>query len=280
MQRPPANERPADRDLASSVGEALRDGRRQLGVSQRALSAVAHVPQSTICRLERGQPVSITIEELNRLFDGLATRLDLTARPPLVDGGPAVRDVVHARILGYAERRLRQAGFETAREVPIGGGRVRGWIDLLGWRAEDRVVVLSEIKGDIADIGAFERQVAWYEREAWNAARAQGWRPARIIVVALLLATRRNAEIVRGEADALRRRFPTPPAAFRADLMPTRSPASAGAQSRTAGRVATLAFVDPLRRGSSWLLPTPLSGGRPVLPYADARDLRARLCSR
>jgi transcriptional regulator with XRE-family HTH domain len=279
VQRSAANGRDPQRDLASTVGEALRDGRRRLAMSQRALAAVAHVPQSTISRLERSQPVSITLEEIGRLFDGIATRLDLTVRPPLVEGGPTVRDLVHARVLGYAERRLRQAGFVTAREVPIGGGRVRGWIDLLGWRPGDRVVVLAEIKGDIADVGAFERQIAWYEREAWDAARAQGWKPARILVVALLLATHRNAEVVRGEADALRRRFPTPSATFRTELMARRAPMPPG-EARAAGRVATLAFVDPLRRGSAWLLPTPLFGGRPVLPYVDARDLRARLGSR
>ena len=271
---------PAERDLAPSVGRALRDGRRRLAMSQRALAAVANVPQSTICRLERGQLVSITLAEVGRLFDGLAIRLEVTARPPLIAGGPAVRDAVHARILGYVERRLRRAGLETAREVPIGGGRVQGWIDLLAWRPADGLVVVAEIKGDVVDIGALERQVAWYEREAWAAARALGWRPARLIVAGLLLSTRHNAEIVRLEAESLRRRFPAPPTDLRSELVDYRRPLPPTARPGTPGRAATLAFVDPLRRGSSWLLPTPLFGGRPVLPYADARELRARLGSR
>ncbi len=277
MERSPANGGPAERGLASLVGQPLRDGRRRLAMSQRALAAVAHVPQSTICRLERGQPVSITLKEIGRLFDELAIRLDLNARPPLVTGGPPVRDAVHARILGYAERRLRRANMQTAREVPIGGGRVRGWIDLLAWRPADGFVVVAEIKGDVVDVGALERQVSWYEREAWGAARSLGWRPDRLIIAALLLSTRRNAEIVRMEADALRRRFPTPPTDLRSELVASRRPVRPAARPGATRRVATLAFVDPLRRGSSWLLPTPLFGGRPVLPYGDAGDLRTRL---
>jgi transcriptional regulator with XRE-family HTH domain len=280
MERPARRGGPAERDLAPSVGRALRDGRRRLATSQRALAAVAQVPQSTICRLERGQPVSITLEEVGRLFDSLAVRLEVIARPPLVDGGPSVRDAVHARILGYVERHLRRAGLDTAREVPIGDGRVRGWIDLLAWRPPDRLVVVAEIKGDVVDIGALERQIAWYEREAWAAARSLGWRPARVIVAAFLLSTQRNAEVVRMEGEALRRRFPVPPTDLRAELVDDRRSVPPAVRSGTARRAATLAFVDPLRRGSSWLLPTPLFGGRPVLPYADARELRARLDSR
>jgi transcriptional regulator with XRE-family HTH domain len=279
MEGPRPQGGPAERDFAQSIGRALRDGRRRLATSQRALAAVTHVPQSTICRLERGQPISITLEEIGRLFDGLAIRLEVIARPPLVDGGPSVRDAVHARILGYIERHLRRSGLDTAREVPIGGGRVRGWIDLLASRPADRVVVVAEIKADVVDIGALERQVAWYEREAWAAARALGWRPARLVVAALPLSTQRNAEIVRLEAEPLRRRFPAPPTDLRSELEGSRGPVSPTARPGASSRVSTLAFVDPLRRGFSWLLPTPLFGGRPELPYADARELRARLDS-
>lgn len=266
-----------ERSLPEAIGNALRTTRQRLRMTQRGLAAQALVPQSTICRVERGQPVAVTVQELGRLFDALSTRLEVIARPPLVEGGLAVRDVVHAHILRYVERALRRIGFDTVREVPIGGDRVRGWIDLLAWRSIDRVVVLVEVKGDLLDVGAFERQMAWYEHELWRVARGQGWRPSRVIVAALLLATQHNAEVTRREADALRRRFPMPPADLRTRLQAVPAPEQPLADPGTAGRLAALAFVDPMRRGRGWLLPTPLYGGRPVLPYQDAQELRARL---
>jgi len=113
-------------------------------------------------------------------------------------------------------------------------------------------------------------KVSWYEREAWSAARTLGWRPERVGVGGLVLASQHNAGIIDAHAEALRRRFPVPPAGFAAVL--------AGATPH--GPLHALAFVDPLRHHRSWLLPTRLFGGRPVLPYADAQDLRTQLARR
>jgi transcriptional regulator with XRE-family HTH domain len=269
MQRQPDTPGQAEQFLGPFIGAAVRDGRRRLGLTQRDLAGLAGVPQSTISRLERGLPTGVSLERVGRLLDRLETRLVASARPPLVVGGPSERDAVHSRVLDYVERRLIRLGFETAREVPIGGNRVRGWLDLLAWRARDRVVVLGEIKGDIDDVGAFERQIAWYEREAWAASRELGWRPSRVVVLGAVLSSGHNADVVRAHADALRRRFPTPPSGLRIVLDGATPTAKTGA----------LAFVDPLRQRGSWILPTPLFGGHPVLPYLDARDLRARLAA-
>lgn len=267
MQRQPETPGQTELFLARFIGTAIRDGRRRLGLSQRDLSNLAGVPQSTISRLESGLPTAVSLARVGRLLDRLECRLEVSVRPPLVVGGPSERDAVHARILRYVERWLRRLRFETAREVPIGADRVRGWLDLLAWRERDRVAVLGEVKGDIDDVGALERQIAWYERDMWTAARELGWRPARVVVLGTALASRRNAEVVRAHSDSLRRRFPTPPGDLLA-VLDGRTPTE---------RMAALTFVDPLRRRGSWILPTPLFGGHPVLPYGDARDLRSRL---
>ncbi len=261
---------PVERFLPSFVGRTVRDGRRRLGLTQRQLAGRAGVSQATISRVERGRAAGIPLARVARVLDVLEVRLDASARPPLVAGGPTERDVIHARLLSYVEHRFRAAGFETAREVPIGAHRVRGWIDLLAWRPRDRIVLVIEVKGDMHDVGALERQVAWYEREALSATHLLGWRPACLAVAGLLLASRYNDAIVRAHADVLRRRFATPPARL----------ASIVSESTPSGLLRTLAFVDPLRRRRSWLLPTPLHGGRPVLPYQSADDLRARLAPR
>lgn len=257
---------PVARLLESAVGPAIRQNRLRLGWTQRDLAREAQLSQSAVSRAERSITEAVSLAEAGQMLDALGVRVDMAIRAPLVSGGPAERDAAHARLVTYAESRLRRAGCQVAREVPIGSDRVRGWIDLLAWRAHDRLLIVVEVKADVDDLGALERQVSWYEREAWDAARRLGWRPARVAVVVLALASRRNAELVRRHVDVLRRRFPTAPA---------------GLSSVLAGRsvgmpVRALAFVDPLRRVAGWLLPTPVSGGRPVLPYADAADLRSR----
>ena len=261
---------PVERFLPLFVGTTIRDGRHRMAMTQRELAHRAGVSQAAISRVERARAAGIPLARIGRVLDALEIRLDANARPPLAAGGPSERDAVHTRILAYAERRLRAAGFETAREVPIGSDRVRGWLDMLAWRPRDRIVIVVEVKGDIHDVGAFERQVSWYEREAWAAARTLGWRPACVVVTGLVLASKHNEAIVRTHAEALRRRFATPPAGLASVLI----------EATPDGPLRALAFVDPLRRRRSLLLPTPLHGGRPVLPYADAQDLRARLAPR
>jgi transcriptional regulator with XRE-family HTH domain len=254
-----------ERRLGGFVGKAIRDGRRSLGLTQRALATRAGVSQTAVSRAERGVVEYVSILETARILDALDVRLDVAVHHPYRIGGPAARDAVHLRLMSYAARRLGRCGFEVAREVPVGTGRVLGWMDLLGWRPNDRALLVVEVKGDLTDVGALERQVAWYEREAWNAARSMGWRPSRIVVAALALASRHNDAAVRAHSDALGRRFPGRPSRLAAIV--------AGEGPLPGERI--LAFVDPHRRQRTWLLPTPLSGGRPVLPYASADDLRS-----
>ena len=174
---------------------------------------------------------------------------------------PDQRDAAHARVIAYATRQLGRAGVAIEREVPIGADRVRGWIDILGSDVHRDALVICEGKGDLDDVGALERQVSWYEREAPHVARRLGWpvHRHRITLVAML-ATRHNVEVVRANNDLLRGPFDGSAAELRAILAGTAAP-------RT-GRF--LVFVDPLRRGPAWLIGTPLERGRPVAPYATA----------
>jgi transcriptional regulator with XRE-family HTH domain len=255
---------PMERWFGTFMAGTILEGRRALDWTQRDLADRAGVSQSAVSRAERGIAANVSLDETARMLDALGIRLDASVRLPLRAGGPAQRDAVHAQLVAYTENRLRRFGLETAREVPIGSDRVRGWIDLLSWRSCDRHVFVTEVKGDVRDVGALERQVAWYEREAWGAARQLGWRPARVVVITVMLASRHNADLVRAHADALGRRFACPRAELASILE--------GAQAEPGTR--SLAFIDPRRRHRSWLLPSPLSGGRPVLPYSSAADLR------
>ncbi len=57
-------------DLAKKFGDAVRDKRLQLGVSQDALALVAEIDRSYVGRIERGE-VNVTLEKAYELARAL-----------------------------------------------------------------------------------------------------------------------------------------------------------------------------------------------------------------
>jgi hypothetical protein len=115
---------------------------------------------------------------------------------------------VHARCSAYLDRRLRNQGWETTREVEIVHGRSHGWIDLLAFDRRTGTLLVIEIKTRLDDLGALERQLGWYERMAWQLAAARGWRPRRRISVVVALASDEVDAVVRDHRDLIRIAFP------------------------------------------------------------------------
>jgi len=254
---------PVEATLGPRIARIVADTRHRLGWSQQKLGKLAHVSQPQVSRIERGVRGHGRIDEAARLLDALGIRVEIQVRPPVLIGAPAQRDAAHARVVACTVRHLGLAGITVAREVPIGADHVRGWIDILGSDTARDTRFVVECKGDLDDIGALERQVSWYEREAPWAGRRLGWPPHRHqVVIVTMLPTNHNAELVRSNQDLLRERFPLPIARLKS-LLNGKDPA--------AGPLRALAFVDPGRRGPGWLIPTPLEPGRPVVPYVNAR---------
>lgn len=164
-------------DLSATIVRAVIAARATLGWSQRQLAERAGVSPSFVSRFERGIPQAVTLGATQRIFDALGVRATLRTELPIVNRSPPQADSVHAWLCGYAGRRLASAGFEVRHEVEIGTGRFRGWVDVIGYRPADRSLITTEIKSDLPDIGSLQRTTAWYEREAWAAARRFGWRP-------------------------------------------------------------------------------------------------------
>ena len=254
---------PVEATLGPRIADLIGTTRRRLGWSESELGMRAGVSRSQVSRIVHGHRGHGRIDEAARLLDAMGARVELTVRPPVLIGGPFQRDAAHARVLAYVSRHLERAGLIVAREVPIGADRVRGWIDLMGFDGSRRAVLIVEGKGDLDDLGAIERQVTWYQREAPWAARRLGWGPPRSqLILVAALATQHNADFVRANREALRTRFPDPTGRLTEHLAARESPLP---------ELHVLGFVDPARRGPAWLLRSPLETGRPVLPYADAR---------
>jgi len=238
---------------------AIRDGRRQLGWSQRELAARAGVSQPTVSRIELGRASALDLCVIERLLVALGVEARLSVRRPLVKDPPGQRDAAHARCSAYVGRRLEAAGWEVRPEVEIGEGRIRGWIDLLAFDATSRRMLLVEVKTEIRDIGEIERTMAWYEREAWAAARRFGWLPRELASTLLLLATESNDSSVRFQREIFARSFPGRSnrlARWLDDPSAPRPPRS-------------VAMIDPLSRGRAWLKPLRVDGRRSVARFAD-----------
>lgn len=119
--------------------------------------------------------------------------------------------------------------------------------------------MIIEVKTALDDLGGLERQISWYERMAWQAARQFGWKPQRTVSIVLGLASEDLERVVRVHREVLAVGFPV-----RATTIATlvSRPATA-----ITGR--GFALIDPASRRRDWLLRTSLDGRRSRLPYRD-----------
>ncbi len=212
------------------------------------------------------QSVDVLVAE--RILAALGIRASIRLEARHLADRRRQRDAVHARLTGFVARRLERTGWLTASEVPLGDGAPRGWIDLLGYRPADRALLVEETKTEILDLGEIQRSLAFYEREAWAAARRIGWRPARVGVLLVALDTDAIARRLTDNRDLALRAFPA-------------------SVSRTAGWLAdpdaeaprgwTLGVADPAVRGSAWLRPSTLAGRRRAAAYRDYAEAAGRL---
>jgi transcriptional regulator with XRE-family HTH domain len=250
-----------------TLARACRDGRLALGMSQSALAVKVGLAKSYIGAIELGR-ANPSLDVIARLAAALGLQLDLALRSPVIVGDRRQRDAVHARCSGYVDRRLRGAGWDTAREVALVDGRWRGWIDLLAFDPRTGTLIVIEIKTVIDDVGALERQVGWYERMARSVARDRGWQPRRVVTWLLVLASEQNEQAMTQNRDALDRSFAVAVPAMQELLT---DPGASWPMGRAT------AMIDPARRRRVWLVRPRIDGGRSNAPYRDYRHAAASL---
>lgn len=244
------------------VGGAVASLRDVLGLTQHELGRRAGLSQAMVSAIENARVGDITISRAERLLDAMGARLVITIDAPYLGDRHRQRDPAHARCSTHVTTRLRRAGWQVAPEVEVGADRSRGWIDVLAWHPQSGPLLVIEIKTEIHDLGAIERSLSWYEREAWIAARRLGWRPRRSIGCLLLLATDANDLRVGANRVPFAIGFPV-----RArDL----SALIDGLESPRIGR--GVAMIDPLSKRNVWLRPLRVDGRRSQAPYADYAD--------
>ncbi len=242
--------------IQTSFAEACRSVRISLDLTQEQVASRAGVSRAHYAKVEGGRETP-SLALVERIADALGLRLSLAVQPPIIHGEPVSRDLVHARCSAYVGRRLRGAGWRVVREVLIETGHHRGWIDLLAFDPRSGTVLVIECKTRLDDVGAVERQIAWYERLAWDVARTQGWPVRRVVSWLIVLASEEVEATVRSHRDLLGQAFP----GRALDML----------QVVTDGKVRSaprgLAMVDPRSRRRDWLIRTRADGRRSPCPY-------------
>lgn len=246
------------------VGSAVRAIRTSLGWTQRRLAAEAGVSQAHVWAVEQGRVAHLTFDAAESLLKVMGAHLSMSVGAPFISDQRGQRDAAHTRMVAHVVRRLRRLGWEVLTEVGIGDGRSRGFIDILAFHPNTRVMLVIEIKTEIHDYGQIERSIDWYQRESWSIARLEGWQPERSIGVLLLLMTQANDDRVHSNREAFASGYP-----MRArDLQ-----AIIDGDVPAVNRGHAVAMIDPLSRRDRWIRPLQVDGRRTTAPYPNYAGL-------
>ena len=187
VQRQLGPTREIERRHAASIATAVANGRTSLGWSKAEVARRAGVSASTMTHIEAGSSEHVGLRAICAVFEVVGVDARLFLDGPTVLTERLQRDGVHARLCGHLAGRLAALGWETAVEVEVSEGRIRGFVDVMAFRPVDRALICDETKSEIHDTGGIVRTLRWYANHAWDAARALGWKPARVVPILTVL---------------------------------------------------------------------------------------------
>ena len=166
------------------MGRVLRAIRLDQRLTQQAVAGRAGLSQSVYSRAEHGDLAGMTLGNLDRIVEALGAGLSIDVR---YRGGLGDRlaDAAHAALVDYVVGILRGAGWMIELEFGFNVFGERGSVDVLGWHADTRTLLIVEVKSRFTDLQAMLLSLARKVRLV--PARDQlGWSPdhvARIVVV-------------------------------------------------------------------------------------------------
>ncbi|MGH2407960.1 MAG: helix-turn-helix domain-containing protein [Candidatus Limnocylindrales bacterium] len=204
-----AADRRAD-DVATYLGRALRDARRQTRKTQAEVASIAGVSPSLPSGMERGRGASVSLLVWTRV--ARAANSDLRAYLELATAADQPRDAVHLRAQELIVRTAEGGGWraQPERAIDLDPARSRAADVVLTRRWE---LALVEIFDWIEDLGEAFR--SWDRRIATVEARAIALTTPgadatelRVSGVWVLRATRANHRLVADHRSLFKARFP------------------------------------------------------------------------
>jgi transcriptional regulator with XRE-family HTH domain len=133
------------------LGRLHRLLRHRAGFTQAELSARCGVARWKIVKLEAGALNDLDFGDAERLLGALDARLEVRAWYHGA-AGDRLLDEQHALIVAARVETHRRYGWQCRVEVSFADYGERGSIDLLGWHAATRTLVVEEIKSELGAI--------------------------------------------------------------------------------------------------------------------------------
>ena len=120
-------------------------------LTQADIAKSAGVGRWKVVDLENGRLSRLTVEEMDACFGALDATVDLVVR---YQGAAVDRllDERHAQLVAAFVRLLRALGWETRVEVSFNEYGDRGSIDIVGWHAARRALVVVEVKSELGSV--------------------------------------------------------------------------------------------------------------------------------
>ena len=188
-------------DLA--LGRQMRILRLRRGLRQEDVRIRTGASRDRIREIENGRLDDLRLGDLRRIGAAVGVRLRVSL---IVATGDLshLADGAHAAMVGSVASMLRSQGWDVAVEVEYSGGSV----DVLGWHAATRTLLVVEVKSRLTDVQATLRQLGRYERLAPALARRLGWDVAVIGRLLVLPQTRAQRQVVATAAEVLSAALP------------------------------------------------------------------------
>jgi transcriptional regulator with XRE-family HTH domain len=161
-------------------GSIIRLARIKLGWRQQDLAERASVSRTMVSRIERGLLDGVPLLAIRAVARPLGIRVELLPRSRSGD----VDRLVHARHGALAEAAIAWLGtfpgWEVRPEVSYSWYGERGVVDLVGWNAAGRAVLLVELKTDVIDVGEVHATMDRRHRLAERIVAPLGWKPEMV----------------------------------------------------------------------------------------------------
>lgn len=190
------------------IGAGLRAIRLRAGRTQEELSIAAGVPRGVVSRIERGLLRGVPLDALRAVAAALGAGIDVWVRWQGGDLGRLVNARHSALHEAFAGRFGVIGSWAFEPEVSFSIGGERGVIDVLGWHAASRTLLVVELKTEFVDINDLMATVDRKRRLAGRIAADRGWEATSVSSWVVVAEGRTNRRALARHRAALRAKFP------------------------------------------------------------------------
>ncbi len=161
------------------VGRLIRVLRQRRGWRQIDLARRAGLGQSVVSDLELGRLNGLSVGTIRRAVSAFGLSFD-GAIGGLGANADRLVDERHAALMGACIRWLESHGWLTRAEVSYSEWGERGSIDLLAWHPRTRILLVIEIKTELASVEETLRKHDEKTRLSRAIVPSFGWKPVSI----------------------------------------------------------------------------------------------------